>query len=91
MSKVTLRLIKFEPLIWYRFHRRSTCSGYARGAQKRKKDSQVVSLFKLTGSEHAKASCKHVGEIDPRCQFHQHSTSSFYARRSQKRKKTVKL
>jgi len=36
------------------------------GAQKRKKDSQVVSLFMLLGSAHAKALLKHVGEIDPR-------------------------
>jgi hypothetical protein len=35
------------------------------GAQKYKKDSQVVSLFTLLGSVIAKASCKYVGEIDP--------------------------
>ena len=64
MSKVTLRLIIFEPLIWYRFHQRSTCSGYARGAQERKKDSQVVSLFTLSGSTSVKAERKYVGEID---------------------------
>jgi hypothetical protein len=36
-----------------------------RGAQKRKKDSQVVSLLKLSGSARAKAARKYVGEIDP--------------------------
>jgi len=36
-----------------------------RGAQKCKKDSQVVSLFTLLGSAHAKGARKYVGEIDP--------------------------
>jgi len=35
------------------------------GAQKRKKDSQVISLFTLLGSTCTKAARKHVGEIDP--------------------------
>jgi len=48
-----------------------------RGAQKHKKDSQVISLFTLLGLTCAKAARKHVGEIDPWCQFHQHSLSSF--------------
>jgi len=42
-----------------------------RGAQKRKKDSQVINLFTLLGSAHAKAVRKYVSEI-------QHFTSSFY-------------
>jgi len=33
------------------------------------KKSQVVSLLTLSGSAHAKAGCKHVGEIDPWCPF----------------------
>ncbi len=36
-----------------------------RGAQKRKKDSQVVSLLTLSGSARTKAARKYVGEIDP--------------------------
>jgi len=31
-----------------------------------KKDSQVISHFGLLGSTHVEATCKHVGEIDPR-------------------------
>jgi hypothetical protein len=38
----------------------------ARGAQKRKNDSQVVSLFTLLESARAKAARKYLGEIDPR-------------------------
>jgi hypothetical protein len=53
------------------FHQCSMSSFYMRGAQKRKKDSQVVSLFKLLGSVRAKAARKHVGEIDPRSQSYQ--------------------
>ena len=40
-------------------------SFYARGAQKRKKDSQVISLFMLLGSKSVKAEPKYVGEIEP--------------------------
>ncbi len=47
------------------FHQRFMCSFCARRVQKRKKDSQVVSLFTLSGSALTKASSKHVGEIDP--------------------------
>jgi len=39
-------------------------SFYACGAYKCKKDSQVVSLFMLLVSAHAKAARKYVGEID---------------------------
>jgi len=38
---------------------------FLRGAREHKKDSQVVSLFTLSGSPRAKASRKYVGEIDP--------------------------
>jgi len=38
---------------------------HARGAQKLKKDSQVVSLFMLLGSTSVKAERKYVGEIEP--------------------------
>jgi len=48
------------------FHQRSTYSFLACGAQKRKKDSQVVSLFTLLGSMSVKAGRKYVGEIEPR-------------------------
>ena len=51
------------------------------------KDSQIVSIFTLSGSTSVKAERKCVGEIEPRAKFHQRSTYSFYARRSQKRKK----
>ncbi len=44
--------------------------------QKPKNDSEVIDHFALLGSTHIKAACKHVGEIDPRCQFHQHFISS---------------
>jgi len=37
-----------------------------RGVQNHKKDSQVISLFTLSGSAGAKAVPKYVGEIDPR-------------------------
>jgi len=37
------------------FHQHSTYSFYARGAQKFKKDSQVISLFMLSGSTSVKA------------------------------------
>ncbi len=47
------------------FHQRFTYSFHARGAQKRKKDSQVVSLFTLLGSSSVKAERKYVGEIEP--------------------------
>jgi hypothetical protein len=40
-------------------------SFYPRRAQKRKKDSQVVTLFTLLESACAKALSKYVGEIDP--------------------------
>jgi len=62
---------------------------YAQGAQKRKKDSEVISLFTFLGSTTVKAKSKYVGEIDPWCQFHQRSMSSFCASRSQKRKKIL--
>jgi hypothetical protein len=42
-----------------------TCNFCTGGAQKRKKDSQVVNLFTLLGSACAKAVRKYVGEIDP--------------------------
>jgi len=51
--------------IWAEFHQRSTYSFHAHGAQKRKKDSQVFSLFTLLGSTHVKAERKYVGEIEP--------------------------
>ncbi len=51
--------------IWAQFHQRSTYSFYARGAQKCKKDSQVISLFMLLGSTRVKAERKCVGEIEP--------------------------
>jgi len=54
-----------------------------------KKDSQVVSIFTLSGSTSVKAERKCVGEIDTWSQFHPHSTSSFCASRSQKRKKRL--
>jgi len=47
------------------FHQRSTYSFHAHGAQKRKKDSQVVCLFTLLGSTSVKAEHKYVGEIEP--------------------------
>jgi len=49
---------------WGQFHQHYTYSFYARGAQKRKKDSQVVSLFTLLGSTSVKAERKYVDEID---------------------------
>jgi len=49
--------------IWAQFHQRSTYSFYARGAQKHKKDSPVISLFTLWGSTSVKADRKYVGEI----------------------------
>jgi len=48
------------------FHQCSMYSFYARGAQKRIKDSQVISLFTLSGSKSIKAERKYVGEIEPR-------------------------
>ncbi len=54
---------------------------YAHGAQKRKNDSQVVSLFMLSESERAKALRKYVGEIDtwsPQLLLHVHVTFSLY-------------
>ncbi len=50
---------------WAEFHQHSTYSFHARGAQKRKKDSQVVSLFTHLGSTSVKAERKYVGEIEP--------------------------
>ncbi len=44
------------------FHQRCF---HARGAQKFKKDSQVVSLFTLLGFTSIKAEHKYVGEIKP--------------------------
>jgi hypothetical protein len=44
-------------------------SFHARGAQKRKKDSQVASLFMLLGSTSVKAERKYVGEIEPGSRF----------------------
>jgi len=49
-----------------RFHQLFTYSFYARGSQKRKKDSQVVSLLTLSRSTSVKAERKYVGEIEPR-------------------------
>jgi len=54
-----------EAEIGAQFHQRSMYSFYARGAQKRKKDSQVISLFTLLGSTSVKAERKYVGEIEP--------------------------
>jgi hypothetical protein len=54
--------------ISHQFHLRSTYSFYVRGAQKRKKDGQVVKFFTLSESVCAKAASKYVGEIDPCCQ-----------------------
>jgi len=51
------------------FHQRSRYSFQACGAQKRKKDSQVVSLFTLLGSTSVKAEYKYVGEIEPGSQL----------------------
>jgi len=45
------------------FHQCSTYSFHMSGAQKRKKDSQIVSLFTLLGSTSLKAERKYVGEI----------------------------
>jgi len=53
---------------WAQFHQRSTYSFNACEAQKRKKDSQVISLFTLSGSTSVKAERKYVGEIDT-CSF----------------------
>jgi len=47
------------------FHQHSMYSFYACGAQNRKKNSQVVSLFMLLGSTSVKAERKYVGEIEP--------------------------
>jgi len=66
---------------WGRFHQLSTYSFYARGAQMREKDSQVVSIFTLLGSTSVKAEHKCVGEIDSWCRFHQQSTSCFCSSR----------
>jgi len=48
---------------WAQFHQRYTFSFYTCGAQKLEKDSQVVSLFTLSGSTSLKAEHKYVGEI----------------------------
>jgi len=61
-------LLAGKSIIRYQFHQRSTYSFYTRGAQKRKKDSQVISLFMLSGSASVKAECKYVVEIEPRYQ-----------------------
>jgi len=37
---------------------------------------QLDWILALLGAMGVKAACKHVGEIDPRCQFHQHFVSS---------------
>jgi hypothetical protein len=50
------------------FHQLSTYSFYARGAQMREKESQVVSLFTLSGSTSVKVEHKYLGEIEPSCQ-----------------------
>jgi hypothetical protein len=55
-----------EKEIRCQFHQRFMCNFCARQAQKRKKDSQVVSLFTLSGSARAKAVRKYVREIDPK-------------------------
>jgi len=47
------------------FHQRSASSLYGCRAQKRKRDSQVISLFTLLQSAGAKVAPIHVGEIDP--------------------------
>jgi len=54
---------------WGRFHQHSMYSFSARWAQKRKKDSQVISLFMLLRSMSLKAECKYVGEIDTSFQW----------------------
>jgi len=46
------------------FHQCSTYNFYMCRAQKRKKDTQVISLFILLESACAKAVCKYVDEID---------------------------
>jgi len=48
-----------------------------RGAQKRKKDSQVVSLFTLLGYTSVKAECIYVGEIEPMSDFSDSVDQSF--------------
>jgi hypothetical protein len=45
----------------------------------REKDSQVVSIFTLSGSTSVKAERKCVGEIDTCSQFHRHFTLSLHA------------
>ncbi len=52
------------PGLWAQFHQRSKYRFYARGTQKRKKDSQVISLFTFLWSTSVKAERKYVGEID---------------------------
>ena len=54
---------------WAQFHQFSTLSFYALKAQKRKKDSQVISLSMLSGSTSVKAERKYVGEINPRSSY----------------------
>ena len=60
------RAIDHGSTTWCQFHQHFACNFCAHGAQKRKKDSQVINLFTLLASARAKAVRKYVGEIDPR-------------------------
>ncbi len=62
-SKIVIRGSMFTRA---EFHKRSTYNFHPPGAQKLKKDSQVVSLFTLLGSTSIKAERKYVGEIESR-------------------------
>ncbi len=48
-----------------KFYQRFTYSFYAPKAKKRKKDSQVISIFTLLGSTSIKAVCKTVVKLTP--------------------------
>jgi len=47
------------------FHQRSTYSFYVRGAQKCKRDSEVVNLFTLLGTTHVKAVIRTLMKLSP--------------------------
>jgi len=59
---------------WGRFHQHFASSLHKQ-IPRAQKDWQLDWNFMLLGYSPVKTSCKHVGEIDPRC--HQHFTSSF--------------
>jgi len=61
---VCVCVIESEREWWAQFHQRSKYSFYAHGAQKRKKDCQIISLFMLSGSTSVKAERKYGGKID---------------------------